>query len=121
MRDCEREILEAYLQLLENTYPMLDRVSHFLERNGITQIDAALRHEREILGHLVTLLTHPDMPYQEKVRKLANAKTHFHRGIFYSYNGAVSILANDVDILYGRYQDEVLPLGELIPESVPSQ
>ncbi len=107
----EREIVEEFLQLLRDKYPIVDEANHFIEHNVATSgINVAITNQRDALSHLCTILTRTDMTMAQKRAQIANAEEHLRRATIESYEIAVIILNDRVLDLLEAYKKEVLPL-----------
>ena len=56
----ERDIIERFLTLIQEKFHQVDEANYFLELNlGQSGINIAITNQRDVLTHLVTILTNP--------------------------------------------------------------
>jgi hypothetical protein len=107
---CDEEMLCAFLELLRDHYPIADKANYFLEtKAGRSGINIAISNQRDALSHLVTFLNLHDDP-KNQTAQLNNAEEHLRRSINEPYEVAVNLKIRDIETLYGRYKDKVMPL-----------
>jgi hypothetical protein len=108
----ERDIIEAFLVLVRDKYAAVDKANYFLEINvGSSGINVAITNQRDVISHLVTLLTRPDMSREQKLEQIGNAEEHLRRAVLESYEKGVAITAQNVLSLFAKYRETVLTLA----------
>lgn len=111
IRGVERDILEAFLALIQDKFPDAEEAAYFLETNvGASAINISIANLRDVVSHLGTVIRHPEWSREEKLAQLANAEEHTRRAIMDSYNKAVVITSEKVFELLDTYKRMVLPL-----------
>lgn len=109
----DREVLEKFLTLIRDKYHLADKANYFLERNaGVSGINIAITNQRDVLSHLVTFLSRPELEINDQRGQYYNAEEHLRRAILEPYEKAVSIKENIVLTLLKNYKDIVLPLRD---------
>jgi hypothetical protein len=87
----ETEVLERFLQFLVKEYPIADKANYYLERQRVSGINIAITNQRDMLSHLVTLLTDRELTLEEKIGQVANAEEHLRRSVVETYAKAVAL------------------------------
>lgn len=107
----ERDIIERFLTLVRDKYPRVDEANYFLELNlGTSGINVAISNQRDVLSHLVTLLTNSDLSREDKLAQIADAEEHLRRAIIESYEQAVSLKLDQFIKVKAEYETTVLLL-----------
>lgn len=88
--DVNEEILEKFLALVRDRYPLADKANYFLEtKEKQSGINIAITNQRDVLSHLVTLLT-PGLSVDGQTAQLYTAEEHLRRAILESYETALN-------------------------------
>lgn len=108
----ETVILEEFFNLLKVAYPLIDKANYFIEiEEGISGINISITNERDALSHFYTIISNPDLTYEDRKGQLSTAEEHLRRAILEPYCKAISILLDEHVIkLYHAYREKVIPL-----------
>lgn len=107
------DIAVEFLQLVRDYYHITDAANYFLEgRTGESGINIAIANQRDVLSHLVTLLSNGSLTEDERRGQLANAEEHLRRSIVEPYQRAVEIKNDQFRKLDAVYKKKVVPLIE---------
>lgn len=107
----DRDLLEQFLQLIVEKNPQVDKANYFLEIQAhVSGINVGITNQRDVLSHLVTLLTHPDRHREEHQAQITAAEEHYRRAILESYEQALNIQVKTTYQLITAYKSRVAPL-----------
>ena len=113
----EKEIIEKFLEVIGEKYPLVDKANYFLERQvGVSGINIAIANQRDFLSHLCTVVTDENLDYQGRRDQLSAAEEHMRRAIIETYQKAVSRKLNKFEELFKKYKEKVYRYIESFPE-----
>lgn len=117
----EREIIEDFLILIRDKYPVVDKANFFLEiHGGLGGASIAMANQRDFLSHLCTVLKDESLEYQKKYAQVSAAEEHFRRAVIECYQkGVESKLVGALE-LYVRYKEEVIPYKKIHADLSPA-
>jgi hypothetical protein len=105
------EILNRFLVLLRDRYPLVDKANFFLElEQGISGINVAITNQRDALSHFVTILSRDELSEDQQLAQLAHAEEHLRRATLEPYAIAVALEAKKLLAINEVYLTEVVPL-----------
>lgn len=109
----DKNVLVAFLELLKHKYRLADEANLFLEQNTkISGISVAITNQRDVIGHLITLLTEAGLSRDEQMAQVATSEEHLRRAILESYQITVDTTWERVEKLIETYKQIVLPLQD---------
>lgn len=107
----DRDILERFLDLLRDKYHLADEANFFLEKNAhLSGINIAITNQRDVVSHLITLLTQENLSHDQQAAQLGNAEEHIRRAILEPYELTVNAASKNVLDLVKTYKKIVLPI-----------
>lgn len=107
----DKDVLLAFLELLKHKYRLADEANLFLEQNTkISGISVAITNQRDMISHLITLLTNDDLSRDEQMAQVAASEEHLRRAILEPYQLTVDKTWEGVEKLIEAYKQTVLPL-----------
>jgi hypothetical protein len=117
--DVNEGVLEKFLALVRDRYPLADKANYFLEtKEKQSGINIAITNQRDVLSHLVTLLT-PGLSVDGQTAQLYTAEEHLRRAILESYETALNRRLEKISGIIPHYTKNVVPrLGD--PHRHPS-
>ena len=109
----DRDIIEQFLLLIRDKFPLVDKANYFLERNcGVSGINIAIVNQRDFLSYFCSVLKNNDLSREDQMHQVAAAEEHLRRAIGDSYKKALSIQLVKVKQIYEDYKAYVLPIRE---------
>ena len=106
-------LLINFLRLIRDYYHITDKANYFLEgRTGESGINIAITNQRDVLSHLVTLLSEEELSDDDRQAQYANAEEHLRRSIVEPYQRAVELRNAQVGDALDRYIQVAAPLVE---------
>lgn len=113
----DRGLLERFLILIRDRYPLVERASFFLEtREGLSNV-SGLANVRDVVNHLAALLD-PSTPAEKKEIQLANAEEHLRRAATEPYEIALGRALERFQSLHERARTGLDRKG---PQSRPTE
>lgn len=107
----EWDIIEKFLFLIRDKYPLADKANYFLELNlGQSGINIAITNQRDVLSHLSTILTNSSLTYEQKLGQISTAEEHLRRAVIDTYQKALALKLENMEKIYADYKIKVLPL-----------
>lgn len=117
----DRDVIESFLQLVKDRYPLVDEAVFFLEGELLdSAITTGITNQRDVLGHLSTLLNNPDESVEKQLTHLAKAEEHFRRGYVETYQQASALILEQVETLFAEYKRIVPGLKDPLLASAPN-
>ena len=106
----EREIVEQFLVLIRDKYPVVDKANFFLEIHaGTSGSIIAMSNQRDFLSHFCTVLKNKKLKLEAKHAQVSAAEEHFRRAVIECYQKTVEIKLNELLVLHDKYTKKVLP------------
>lgn len=106
----DREIIERFLDLIKEKYPIVDKANYFLERQGASGINITMANQRDFLSHLCTVLSDHSLDRDQMLAQLSAAEEHLRRAVIECYQKAVTIKMTKVLQSVEEYKKHVIPL-----------
>jgi hypothetical protein len=104
----EQDMLEEFLRLVRDAYPIADKANFFLERHTRKTNIVGITNLRDVLSHLASFLRE-DATDDKRAEQLTNAKEHVRRSILEPYETAFLSRLEAFHGLYDQYKKEFLP------------
>lgn len=117
----EKELLEEFLILLRDKYPLVDKANYFLETHGISGINVAITNQRDALSHFVTFLSEPEKTsYEERKEQISDAEEHLRRATIECYQDGVTEKLETLKQFIDQYKQKVLTIDDLSISTAPN-
>ena len=111
----DRKIIEEFLRLIKERYPVVDKANFFLETKlDVSGISIAMANQRDFLSHFCTVLTE-NLTEREQLDQLSAGEEHLRRAVIESYHNALSLKLVVVMRSYKKYIEEVIPYQKIYP------
>ena len=108
-QDERKAVIERFLSMIENIYPLVDKATFFLElKCAHSGINIAMANQRDFLSHFCTLLKDTSLTPTQMNDQASAAEEHLRRAVIESYQKAVELKLFDVLSQLNEYKELVL-------------
>jgi vacuolar-type H+-ATPase subunit E/Vma4 len=117
----DQKLIEEFLVLIRDRFPTIDKANYYLERTGVSGLNIAVTNQRDVITHLITVLSNHKLSPDEQRSQYHNAEEHVRRAIIEPYHKAVNEVQKKVITTLETYKSLVLPeLGHAELNSAPN-